>query len=39
MDLYQDQQGCTAIWPDAEHQVSGSPAGFVEKWAYPISLI
>lgn len=22
MDYYQDQQGCTAIWPDAEHQVS-----------------
>lgn len=21
MDYYQDQQGCTAIWPDAEHQV------------------
>lgn len=43
MDYYQDQQGCTAIWPDAEHQVSviGTMPFSVlinraqEGWAYP----
>lgn len=43
MDYYQDQQGCTAIWPDAEHQVSVTDTMLFSilinrtrlGWAYP----